>query len=192
VKPAVFLDRDGTIIEHVHHLRDPADVRLIPGAGPALRSLREAGYQLVLVTNQSVIGRGLLSAEGLNEIHETLSRQLRGFDVEIGAFYHCPVVPVGSDRMVVEHSDRKPGPGMLLRAAREHNLDLGRSWMVGDSLSDALAGRNAGCWGTILVRTGWGVEQSRGPGAAEHVDHVADDLAGAARWILASGAGRQG
>jgi mannose-1-phosphate guanylyltransferase len=197
MNPAVFLDRDGTIIKHVHHLRHPEHVELIPGVGPALGALQQAGYKLVVVTNQSVVGRGLLTFEGLEEVHRAVSAQLRSFGVRIDSFYSCPIVPKGSDRLVVEHPDRKPGPGMILRAMHELGIDAAGSWMIGDALSDALAGRNAGCQGSILVRTGFGREHSRSGDLPHFVDHVAEDLAEAAQWILArrthpAGPGRPG
>ncbi len=178
---AVFLDRDGTIIEQVHHLRDPAEVRLLPSAGEALRALRKKGYAVVVVTNQSVVGRGLLSEDGLAAVHAEMCRQLAGVGVELDGYYYCPIAPAGSEPLEIEHPDRKPGPGMLLRAARELDLNIARSFMIGDALTDTLAGRNAGCASTILVRTGYGATQ-----LAEHpaIDYVADDLAAAAELIL--------
>jgi D,D-heptose 1,7-bisphosphate phosphatase len=152
-RPAVFLDRDGTVIEHVHYLSDPALVRLLPGAAEALRRLRRAGFARVLVTNQSAIGRGMLTLDRLEEIHAELERQLAASGATLDDIYYCPDAPFGDDRTVVEHSDRKPGPGMLLRAADELGLDLDASWMVGDLISDVLAGHNAGCR-SILVESG--------------------------------------
>lgn len=178
---AVFLDRDGTVIEHVHHLRRVEDVRLVPGAASAIRRLREAGYLAVLATNQSVVGRGLLDEAGLDRIHEEMSRRLRAEGALLDAIYwnpHAPPERPGTP----EHPDRKPGPGMLLRAAAEHRLELSSSWMVGDSTSDLLAGRAAGCRGSILVRTGLGREAS-----SEHAAAVVADLAAAVDWILARG-----
>jgi D-glycero-D-manno-heptose 1,7-bisphosphate phosphatase len=181
MKPGVFLDRDGTIVEQVHHLRDPADIRLIDGAADAIRRLQEAGFVTVVVTNQSVIGRGMLTEQGLHEIHAEMNRQLAAHGAAIDAIYFCPVAPEGAGRECIEHPDRKPGPGMLHRAAREIGLDLSASWMVGDMISDVLAGRNAGCRATILVRTGLGTTQD-----AKHtaIDYAADDLRAAAELIL--------
>lgn len=178
----MFLDRDGTLIVHVHHLTDPGDVRLVPGAGPALRSLCAGGYALVLITNQSVVGRGLLSEDGLAEVHIELSRQLAEHGVHLDGVYYSTAVPDGSNRHKIEHPDRKPGPHLLLRAACELGLDLPRSWMVGDMLSDALAGRNAGCGATILLRTGHGAAH------VEHgaIDFVVYDLVAAAELILST------
>lgn len=152
---AAFLDRDGTLIELVHHLCDPADVRLIPGAGGAVKRLRAAGWRVIVITNQSVIGRGKLTEAGLAEVHAVMDAQLAAEGTEIDGLYFCPRAPAQKDPRVIEDPMRKPGPGMLLLAAEDHGLDLARSWMVGDSLSDMLAGRNAGCR-SLLVRTGYG------------------------------------
>jgi D,D-heptose 1,7-bisphosphate phosphatase len=153
LKPAVFLDRDGTLIEHVPYLSDPALVRLLPGTGEAMKRLRRVGFACVLVTNQSAIGRGMLTEDRLEQIHAELYRQLAATGATLDGIYYCADVPAGEDRTVVECEDRKPGPGMLRRAAADLKLDLGRSWMIGDLISDVLAGLNAGCR-SILVQTG--------------------------------------
>jgi D,D-heptose 1,7-bisphosphate phosphatase len=153
LRPAVFFDRDGTLIEHVSYLSDPALVRLLPGTTVALKRLRRAGFAVVLVTNQSAIGRGMLTEDQLDQIHAELNRQLAACGATIDGIYYCPAVPAGDDRTLVEYPDRKPGPGMLLRAAADLKLDLAASWMVGDLISDVLAGLNAGCR-SILVESG--------------------------------------
>jgi histidinol-phosphate phosphatase family protein len=181
-KPAVFLDRDGTLIEHVHYLRDPAAVRLLPGAALALQKLRRAGFAVVLVTNQSAIGRGMLTEGRLDQIHTEMRRQLAACGATIDAIYHCPVAPAGDDRSVVEHPDRKPGPGMLLRAAVDLKLDLAASWMVGDLISDVFAGLNAGCR-SILLESGQSLPED--VNALDGRALVLPDLATAAAVILA-------
>lgn len=153
LKPAVFLDRDGTIIKHVHHLVDPALVQLLPGVPDAILRLQLHGFACVVVTNQSVVGRGLLSEEGLQQIHEEMAKQLSSFEIRLDGVYSCFKVPEQSDPCVIEHPDRKPGPGMIFRAAQELSLNINRSWMIGDSISDVMAGRNAGCEGAILLAT---------------------------------------
>lgn len=178
---AVFLDRDGTLIEQVHHLVDPSKVRLIPGAAEAVIRLRAAGYRIILVTNQSVIGRGLLTEEGLDRVHAEMNKQLAARGTQVDGIYFCPTAPTASDPRLVEHSDRKPGPGMLWRAAEEHQLDLSRSWMIGDAVSDVLAGRNAGVGGTLGVRTGYGAQLDVEDPA---MDYLVDDLLAAADLIL--------
>lgn len=150
-RPAVFLDRDGTVIEHVPYLCDPALVRLLPGTAEALRRFHRAGFACVIVTNQSAIGRGMLTEERLDQIHMEMNRQLAVRGATIDAVYCCPAAPAGDDRTIVENPDRKPGPGMLLRAAADLKLDLKSSWMVGDLISDVLAGENAGCRSILLA-----------------------------------------
>jgi D,D-heptose 1,7-bisphosphate phosphatase len=181
-RPAVFFDRDGTLIEHVHYLSDPALVRLLPGASDALRRLRRAGFARVLITNQSAIGRGLLTEDRLDQIHAELNRQLAAVGASIDAIYYCPDAPGSDDRTIVESSDRKPGPGMLLRAAADLNLDLGASWMVGDLISDVLAGLNAGCR-SILVQSGQTTPaEADAPGVPAW---ITPDVTGATDLILA-------
>lgn len=181
-RPAVFLDRDGTIIEHVHYLSNPLDVRLIPGAAGAIRRLRSAGFACVVVTNQSAIGRGMITSAQLGLIHDEMNRRLAAEDAAVDAIYYCPEAPANDDRTVIEHSDRKPGPGMLFRAADDLTLDLDASWMIGDMISDVLAGLNAGCPGNVLVRTGKELtEADSGPGIEYQ---IADDIGAAADLIL--------
>jgi len=182
MRPAIFLDRDGTIIREVHYLADPALVELLPGATDALRRFEEQGYARVLISNQSAVARGLLTLEGLALVHAELCRQLSEQGVVLEGCYYCPSAPGSGDRTKIDDPDRKPGPGMLLRAARELDLDIAQSWMIGDMISDVLAGRNAGCRGSILVRTGHGRLQTEGESIASH---VATDLGGAADWLLA-------
>ncbi|MFY1638119.1 D-glycero-alpha-D-manno-heptose-1,7-bisphosphate 7-phosphatase [Solwaraspora sp. WMMB335] len=148
---AVFLDRDGTLIEEVHYLGDPQQVRLLPGAAQLLRGVRDAGYRTVLVTNQSAIGRGLITPAQYHSVNARMRQLLAAEGAALDAAYHCPVVPRSADRTVVDHPDRKPGAGMLLRAAHDLDLDLAASWMVGDRVSDVLAGLHAGCRGVVMV-----------------------------------------
>ncbi len=178
---AVFIDRDGTLIKLVHHLTRPEEVALLPMAAEALKLLHGAGYLCVLITNQSVIGRGKLTEAGLERVHAELYRQLTNANATLDGVYYCPVAPTVQDPSVIEHPDRKPGPGMLLRAAEDLGLDLPASWMVGDSLSDLYAGRNAGCHASILVRTGYGdrVDKEQAP-----ADFIVDDILAAARLIV--------
>jgi mannose-1-phosphate guanylyltransferase len=163
-RPAVFFDRDGTLIEHVHYLSRPEAVRLLPGAAPAIRKLQRLGYACVIVTNQSAIGRGTLSEEQYDRVHDRLRSLFAAENVVFHGAYHCPVVAESSDRTRVEHRDRKPGPGMLLRASQDLQIDVARSWMVGDMVSDVLAGINAGCRGSMLMTTREGQENDELPG----------------------------
>jgi len=182
-RPAVFLDRDGTLIEPVHYLANPADVRLLPGAAEALAQLRCAGFLCVLITNQSAIGRGMISESRLHEIHAEMNRQLAEQGTALDGIYYCPDIPSGDDRTVVENPNRKPGPGMLFQAASDLGLDLAESWMVGDLISDVLAGLNAGCQ-SILVSSGQIVLSSAEAQLAITSYLRAPDLAIAADMIL--------
>lgn len=181
-RPAVFLDRDGTILRHEPYLSHPSRVRLLPGAAEAMARLQQAGYALIVVTNQSAVGRGWMTEDDLSAVHEEMRSQLAGYGVDLDGVYHCPLAPQTGDRQTVEHPDRKPGPGMLLRAGRDLELDLSASWMIGDMLSDVLAGRNAGCRGNILVQTG--PESAAATQQLPASAHTCDDLAAAADEIL--------
>jgi D-glycero-D-manno-heptose 1,7-bisphosphate phosphatase len=157
-REAVFLDRDGTLIEEVNYLSSPEQVRLIPGAADAVRRLNDACVLVVVVTNQAGVARGYFPESRVGEVHARLAALLAEHGAHIDAFYHCPHHPtagVGAYRVACDC--RKPKPGLLLTAARELDIDLSRSWMIGDKLCDAAAGEAAGCR-SILVRTGHGRE----------------------------------
>ncbi|BDG07178.1 D-glycero-alpha-D-manno-heptose-1,7-bisphosphate 7-phosphatase [Anaeromyxobacter paludicola] len=176
---AAFLDRDGVLIEEVHHLHRAEDVRLIPGAAAAVRRLRELGLAVVVVTNQSAVARGLCSEEELAGIHARLRELLRADGADWDDLLYCPHHPTeGVGRYRTACDCRKPSPGMLLEAARRHALDLGRSFLVGDKASDLEAARRVGC-AAVLVRTGHGARQP--PGTPS--DAVVADLPAAAAWI---------
>jgi D-glycero-D-manno-heptose 1,7-bisphosphate phosphatase len=148
LRPALFLDRDGTLMEEVDHCHDPAKVRAYPGVAEALSRARSLGWSIIIITNQSGIGRGYFSRDQFLEVQGELTRQLGG---TIDATYMSPDLPgTGSLR-------RKPAPGMILEAAEEHGIDLARSFMVGDRNLDIECGRNAGVK-TILVQTGYGLQ----------------------------------
>jgi D-glycero-D-manno-heptose 1,7-bisphosphate phosphatase len=158
LRPAVFLDRDGVLIEEVGYLADPCQVVLIPGAGPAIASLNRAGIPVVVVTNQAGIARGYLSESRLAEIHGRLEALLAAEGARIDAIYYCPHHPTdGVAPYRLQCSCRKPQPGMLLQAATDLGIDLPRSSMIGDKAVDLEAGARAGCR-PILVKTGYGRE----------------------------------
>jgi D-glycero-D-manno-heptose 1,7-bisphosphate phosphatase len=170
-RPAVFLDRDGTVMRDVDYCGDPARVEVFPGAADALRRLKTNGYKLIIVTNQSGIARGYFSDNDYRAVEKEFLRQLG--EGLIDATYCCPDLPdTNSPR-------RKPAPGMIFEAQRDHRLDLARSYVVGDKTSDVACGRNAGVR-TILVQTGYGRHEIEC-----RADRVARDLAHAAEIILA-------
>lgn len=138
-RPAILLDRDGTLIEDMHHLDDPAKVRLLPGVAATLRTLQAAGFELAVVSNQSGVARGLVSEQALHEVHRALGDALGAEQVDLAGAWYCLH---GPDAGCV---CRKPRPGLLQRAAQRLNLNLLESWMIGDRGSDLLAGRAAGC-----------------------------------------------
>ncbi|OGG50014.1 MAG: hypothetical protein A3F84_02305 [Candidatus Handelsmanbacteria bacterium RIFCSPLOWO2_12_FULL_64_10] len=181
MKRAVFLDRDGTINLKKHtYITEPDQFDLIPGVAEAIGALREAGYLAVLATNQSAVARGLVTPEGLDAIHERMNELL---GAPLDALYACLHYRDGSvAEFAVPCECRKPLPGMLLRAAREHGIDLRASVFVGDAVRDLRAGRAAGTR-TVLVRTGSGEEALRWA-TPDLYDRVAGDLSDAGRWIL--------
>jgi|tagenome__1003787_1003787.scaffolds.fasta_scaffold20970201_2 D-glycero-D-manno-heptose 1,7-bisphosphate phosphatase len=136
---AVFIDKDGTLIHDVPYNVDPRRVRLAAHAGRALRRIGEAGYKLIIVSNQSGIARSFFAGQDLGPINERIQTLLAPYEVEIDAFYYCPHGP--GDRCEC----RKPRPGMILQAARDHGINLQISWMIGDILNDVEAGNRAGC-----------------------------------------------
>jgi len=177
-RPAVFVDRDGTLMVERHYLADPEGVVLVPSALAALRELSDVGYALVVVTNQSGIARGLYTVEEYRAVAARLEAVLAAGGVAVDGTYFCPHHPdlTGPCRC------RKPDTGMYERAAEELGLDLARSWYVGDKVSDVLPALALGGRG-ILVRTGYGREEENG--APDGV-HVVDDL-GAAAGLIAEG-----
>ena len=180
-RPAVFLDRDGTIIVDADYLADPDRVILIPGAADAIRRLKDDGLAVVIVTNQSGIARGLYSESDYHAVAERLEHVLAAAGTPVDATYWCPHHPDFSGPC----DCRKPGTGMHLRAAREHGLDPASSWYVGDKPTDLLPALALGGRG-ILVRTGFGREsEDRLPAGCA----VADDLPAAAELILRERAG---
>ncbi len=176
--PVVFLDRDGTINRDVHHLSDPAQLELLPGAAEGLRRLCAAGCPLMVVSNQSPIGRGWFDEARLREIHDHLAAMLAAEGVTISGWYWCPHVPDAGCPC------RKPAPGLFFRARDELGVILEDSWIVGDRLSDMQAGRAAGAR-SILVASGYGEAESCLPERLACVDHFVPTLREAADIILA-------
>jgi len=180
--PAVFLDRDGTINEEMGYISDPDRVFLLPQAIPAIRRLNEAGLKVVVITNQSGIARGYFLPHTLQDIHQRLQDLLAegGAHLDSELIYYCPHGP--DDPCTC----RKPQPGLIKQAAQEHDLDLSKSYLIGDRYRDIEAAANAGVKG-ILVLTGYGrgeYDHLRGLSPAQPV-YVAQDLLEAVAWILA-------
>lgn len=158
---AVFLDRDGTINEEKDYLHRIEDFAFIPGVPAAIRRLKEAGFLVIVVTNQSGVGRGYYSMEDVDRLHRHLQDKLAESGTAVDAFYVCPHHPTeGVGHFLRDCDCRKGRPGMLLQAAAEHGIDLERSFMVGDKAADIEAGEEAGCR-SMLVLTGYGAEESR-------------------------------
>lgn len=155
---ALFVDRDGTIIVDEVYAKDPERVTLIPGAAEALARARERGFCVVLVSNQSGIARGLLTDHDLRRVHHRMVELLAAAGTRIDASYYCTDGPDDGC------SCRKPAPGLLWHAADDHGLDVTRSIMVGDKVSDVEAGRAAGCRRVMLLRAGPGARNEGGPG----------------------------
>ncbi len=145
--PALFLDRDGTLMEEVNYCHDPKQVKVFPGAAEALAKAKAAGFRTIVVTNQAGVSRGRITEEQLREVQEEFLRQLGPGLID--ACYVC------TDHPDSPSPRRKPEPGMLLEAAADHQLDLKKSWCIGDKASDIESGRRAGVR-TVLVRTGYG------------------------------------
>ena len=183
-RPAAFLDRDGTVIREVDYLRAVDQLRLLPGAATAIAALNESELVVVILTNQSGIAQGLLTEEDLAEIHQEMTRRLARRGAKVEAIYYCPHHPEATVARYRKNCDcRKPAAGLLRRAARELDLDLARSYAIGDRARDLGSGRRAGC-ATVLVRTGYGANEEANWVEAWRPDHTADDLAAAATWVL--------
>ncbi len=146
-KKTIFLDRDGTLIIDKVYLNDPDQIEYLPDVFEALRLLRDEGYQFVVVTNQSGIARRLVTMENLDETHRRIQAEFSKHGVHFVGFYYAPY------SVESNHPIRKPHPGMLLRGALDHRADLKSSWMIGDRLSDVVAGHRAGCRTVLLKGT---------------------------------------
>ncbi|MDZ4798554.1 MAG: HAD family hydrolase [Bryobacteraceae bacterium] len=186
--PAVFLDRDGVIVEETNYLHRTADVRMISGAGRAIARLNQAAIPVVLVTNQAGVGRGYYTWTEFEAVQQYIEAAILRDGAHLDGVWACGYHPAGSGPLAKDHLWRKPQPGMLTDAAECLCIDLARSWLVGDKISDLEAGIAGGLAGMILVRTGYGTTHE--PHVAVLQAHpsqrlvVADDLSHAIDQIL--------
>jgi D-glycero-D-manno-heptose 1,7-bisphosphate phosphatase len=186
LRRAVFLDRDGVICREVDYMRDSRQLQLIPGAADAIRLFNQSGLAAVVVTNQSGVARGFFDEETVAALNRVMRERLEERGAQLDAVYYCPHHPDGVvEKYSIACDCRKPATGLLRQAADECILDLKRSYLVGDKLSDIECAGGAGVKG-ILVLTGYGAEESkridRTPGV--HPAFIAADLREAAGWIL--------
>jgi D-glycero-D-manno-heptose 1,7-bisphosphate phosphatase len=177
---AVFLDRDGTVVEERGYVSTPEMLVLLPGAARAIADLQAHGWKVFIASNQASVAKGLITEDDLAGIHLRLMALLSAEGAALDGVYYCPHHPEGTvSGYAMECDCRKPRPGLLERAASEHGLDLSECVMIGDSARDVEAGRAAGT-ATVLVRSGHDRESAS-------ADHVAEDLAAAVRWVLSRG-----
>jgi D-glycero-D-manno-heptose 1,7-bisphosphate phosphatase len=186
-RPAVFLDRDGTMIQECGYLHRLEDLAIFPWTGDALRLLKRAGFATVVVTNQSAIARGLIDETFLNHLHQAIDARLAPSGGSIDRYYFCPHFPEGKiDRYRQTCGCRKPAPGMVMQASRDMDLDLARSFIIGDRWLDVACGRAAGTR-ALLVRSVHGSSDADTvPPAGVHADAILNNLMEAVGWILRS------
>lgn len=183
--PAVFLDRDGTLVQDVDYMSSLDQMIVFPWTVDALRLLARAGFTTVVVTNQSGVGRGIISEEFVHVSHRELNRRLEAGGAHIDAFYFCPHHPEAAiARYRGRCRCRKPAPGMIEDAARDLDLDLSRSWMVGDRWIDVATGVAAGVPG-LLVRTGHAQRMREAAPGGIRADAILNNLMEAVGWITA-------
>jgi len=164
---AVFIDRDGTLIKDIPYNTNTSLIEFLPYAIEALGRLKRNNFLLILISNQSGIAKGFFTIDALKKMHKVIQQTLANFNVQLDAIYFCPHHPEGKiEEYNIECDCRKPKPGLILRAADEHNIDVGNSWMTGDILNDVEAGNAAGCK-TILLDNGneteWILNEKRTP-----------------------------
>lgn len=183
---AVFLDRDGTVNEEVGYLSDLSQLRLIPEAGRAIKMLNDAHFLVILVTNQSGIARGYFTEDFVRETHALLKKKLAEEGARIDGIYYCPHHPkAGETRYTRMCECRKPGIGMIEQAAGEMQIDVRRSYVIGDKWSDVELGQRAGAQ-SILVSTGYAADDpgNKRPDTVREPDLIARSLGDAVDWIL--------
>ncbi|MDT3405297.1 D-glycero-alpha-D-manno-heptose-1,7-bisphosphate 7-phosphatase [Mucilaginibacter terrae] len=179
---AVFLDKDGTLIPDIPYNVDPALITIQPDAIEGLQRLQQDGYKLIIISNQAGVARGLFSESMLPAVESCLRELLKVYEISLSGFYYCPHHPEGKvENYAIDCDCRKPKPGMLLKAANKHHIDLKESWMIGDILNDVEAGNRAGCK-TILINNGNETEWLTGPMRAP--TYICSSINQAAKDIL--------
>jgi D-glycero-D-manno-heptose 1,7-bisphosphate phosphatase len=179
---AIFLDRDGTIITEQDFLSDPEKIELYPDAVSALRTALEKGYRLFVVSNQSGIARGLMTEDDVQAVNNRLIEILKAANIELDGIYYCPHHP----DITGPCDCRKPGRGMVDQALKAHDIDLARSWVIGDTKGDMELAFNIGA-GSVLVTTGYGAGQRELFTDGRQPDHVASGIKEAVDWIMRNG-----
>jgi D-glycero-D-manno-heptose 1,7-bisphosphate phosphatase len=182
VNKAVFLDRDGTIVEDIGYMNSPDQIQFIPGAIEAIKKLNQAGYKVVVITNQAGVARGLITEDMLQTIDKTLHKFILNGGAHLDGLYYCPHHPEHGTYPYKQACEcRKPHPGLIKRAHRDLDVDLSRSFMIGDKATDVEAGKRAGTK-TILVLSGRGLQEKNR--LKDTPDKIADNLGQAVDWIL--------
>lgn len=177
LKKAVFLDRDGTIIVNEHYLNDPKKVQFLPGVFQALQILKDDGFVFLVATNQSGVPRGIVDRDNLDQIHEVIRSEFARKGIDFLSFYDAPYMPE------TNHPMRKPNCGMLTQGARDHQIDLRQSWMIGDRMTDVEAGHRAGSQTILLSNQILSQIDMEG---FEPPTLIVPDLLGAAQFIVSN------
>ncbi|MEW5807229.1 MAG: D-glycero-beta-D-manno-heptose 1,7-bisphosphate 7-phosphatase [Acidobacteriota bacterium] len=186
MRPAIFMDRDGTVSYEVGYVNHPERYDIMPGSAEAIAKINSSGYLAIVITNQAGVARGYFREEMINAIHEKLKKLLAEKGARLDGIYYCPHHPdVGDPPYRQRCCCRKPEPGMLLQAQKELDIDLSRSYIIGDSIKDIQTGANAGVRG-ILVLTGYGKGEFEYGSDKWKVKpiHVAENLLDAVKWVL--------
>ena len=185
MRRAVFIDRDGTLIKDVPYNANPALISLENYAAEMLQEFKRKNFLLIIISNQSGVARGYFSEADVNKMHDVIQQKLSAFNVQLDAFYYCPHLVEGTIKeYAIDCSCRKPKPGLIFKAAKDFDINLNNSWMIGDILNDVEAGNAAGCK-TILITNGneteWILNAQRMP------DYEAKDLKHATQIVLKHG-----
>ncbi len=181
---AVFLDRDGTIIQDVGYISSPEQVQFVPGSIEAIKMLNQAGYKVIVITNQAGVARGITTEDMVQTVDKVIQRGILSGGAHLDGIYYCPHHPehgVYPYKQICEC--RKPHTGLIKKATQDHQIDLGRSFMIGDKSSDVETGKRAGIR-TVFVLTGHGSREKGELKAAP--EYIARDLAEAVKWVLST------